>query len=107
MFRFITPSYWISGGAAPDYYVVGLGTTAQELMIRLNFADENICKYINKLVNPEITVIPYAPASASNPATTGNDPLEAELAGKMKGCRRMFNATYGDLYQIFFVIQEF
>lgn len=107
VFQFIDPNLWIAGGNAGDYYVVGLGTTAQELMIRFNFVDETICTNINKLVNPEITVMPYVPASASNPATTGNDPLEAELAGKMKGCRKKFNATYGDVHQIFFVIQEF
>lgn len=106
VFKFVDPAWWVSGGQAGDYFVVGLGTTAQELMIRLNYADETICKNINKLVNPEITVMPYVPASASNPATTGNDPLEAELSGKMKGCRRMFTAS-GDSHQIFFVIQEF
>lgn len=107
IFTFIDPDLWVNGGGAGDYYVDGLGTTAQELMIRLIFADETICKNINKLVNPEITVMPYVPASATNPVVTGNDPLEAELAGKMKGCRRQFTATYGDIHQIFFVIQEF
>lgn len=107
VFRFVDPAWWVSGGQAGDYYVVGLGTTAQELIIRLVFVKEEICENINKLVNPEIIVMPYVPASATNPAVTGNDPLEAELAGKMKGCRRMFHVTYGDVHQAFFVIQEF
>ncbi len=107
VFRFVNPAYWVSGAQAPNYYVVGLGTTAQELMMRLLYVKKEICENINKLVNPEITVMPSVPETATSPATTGNDPLEAELAGKRKGCRKMFHATLGEAHQAFFVIQEF
>ena len=107
LFKFVDPAWWVSGGSAGDYSVVGLGTTAQELMIRLNYTKEKICTYINKLVNPEITVMPYVPDDATNPATTGNDPLESELAGKRSGCRRMYSATLGHTHQTFYVIEEF
>ncbi|PCH99820.1 MAG: hypothetical protein COB76_04870 [Alphaproteobacteria bacterium] len=93
------PAEWAFGSQSPNYKVINVGTSAQDVMIHLNFVTAEICEGINKQMKYDFTSIP-----TEDSADFGDD--ETAFVGNLAGCSIKSDLLPVVNYQVFFVVLE-